>query len=149
MILDRLENLNDYVLGENFDCAYEFLKNNDLMSLPACKLRIKGDDVIVNIQDFKGKELAACRMEAHKEYADIQIVLGKGKEQMGWKPQVDCNEILTPYNEEKDVEFYKDKADTYLTVRGGQFVIFFPDDAHQPGIAPGQEYRKLLVKVRV
>ena len=26
---------------------------------------------------------------------------------------------------------------------------FFPEDAHQPGIAPGKEYRKLIVKAKV
>lgn len=147
MILDKLENLGNYELGENFRVAESFLRQNDLMSLPACKIKLKEGDVIVNIQDFEGKEESACRMEAHRDFCDIQIVMN-GEETMGWKPQEDCREVTTPYNEDKDVEFYADKADAKFKVGPRQFAIFFPADAHQPGIAPGQKYRKIIVKVR-
>lgn len=149
MILDKLENADRY-----FDCVpgfekfMEFYKANDLESLPACKIKLDGDDLIVNINDFKGKEESACRMEAHKEYLDIQIPLGDDEE-MGWKAQVDCNEVSTEYNEQKDVEFYADKAVSRFAVPAGHFAVFFPEDAHQPGIAPGKEYRKIIVKAKV
>ncbi len=147
MILDKLENLGNYELGENFRKAEEFLRSNDLMGLPPCKIKVSGNDVVVNIQDFIGKEEEECRMEAHRDFCDIQIVMN-GEELMGWKPQEDCKEVTTPYNEDKDVEFYADKADTLLRVGPRQFAIFFPTDAHQPGIAPGKTYRKIIVKVR-
>ena len=147
MILDKLENLGNYELGENFAIAEAFLKENDLMSLPACKIRVKGSDVVVNIQDFNGKEEENCRMESHRDFCDIQIVMN-GKERMGWKTQENCTEVTNPYNEEKDVEFYADKADSFVDVGPRQFAIFFPTDAHQPGIAPGQQYRKIIVKVK-
>lgn len=149
MILDKLEKLEDYELGGLFPRAIEFLRDNDLTSLPPCKIKVVGNDLVVNIQDFSGKEEKDCRMEAHRDFADIQIVLGGGEEKMGWKSIDSCTEILTPYNEQKDVEFYSDKADTFVTVRSGQAAIFFPTDAHQPGIAPGQHYRKIIVKVKV
>lgn len=149
MILDKLENLEDYELGGLFPHAIAFLRDNDLMSLPACKIKLHGGALVINIQDFNGKEEKDCRMEAHKDFADIQIVLGGGEELMGWKPTDNCKEILTPYNEDKDVEFYADKADTFVQVKSGQAAIFFPTDAHQPGIAPGKQYRKIVVKVKV
>ena len=34
----------------------QFFNNNDLEELPACKLKIDGDDLFVNIMDFKGKK---------------------------------------------------------------------------------------------
>ena len=149
MIVDKLENLEYYELGGLFPRAIEFLRDNDLMSLPPCKIRLLGGDLVVNIQDFDGKEEVDCRMEAHRDFADIQIVLGGGEEKMGWKATYDCKNVLVSYNEEKDVEFYSDEADTFVTVRSGQAAIFFPTDAHQPGIAPGQHYRKIIVKVKV
>ena len=149
MILDKLENLEDYELGGLFPRAIEFLRDNDLMSLPPCKIKVAGNDLTVNIQDITGKEEKDCKMESHRDFADIQIVLGGGVEKMGWKATDDCKEILTPYNEEKDVEFYSDAADTFVNVKSGQAAIFFPTDAHQPGIAPGQHYRKIVVKVKV
>ena len=36
----------------------------------------------------------------------------------------------------------------YLTVKPGMFAIFFPEDAHAPGVTP-DGVRKVIVKVRV
>ena len=136
MILDKLENADWY-----YDCVpgleqfMKFFKDNDLEEMPACN-------------DFKGKEEAKCRMEAHRDYLDIQIPLGDD-EIMGWKAQVDCQDVTQEYDEGKDVEFYGDKATAKFTVPAGHFAVFFPSDAHQPGIAPGKEYRKIIVKARV
>ncbi len=149
MILDKLENAANY-----FDCVpgferfMEFYNDNDLETMPACKIKLDGDDLIININDFKGKAEADCRMEAHKEYLDIQIPL-TDDEVMGWKAAVDCNDVTSEYNEQKDVEFYGDAATAKFCVPAGHFAVFFPEDAHQPGIAPGKEYRKIIVKAKV
>jgi beta-galactosidase beta subunit len=47
------------------------------------------------------------------------------------------------------VESYADEATAKFVAPTGHFAVFFPEDAHQPGIAPGKEYRKLIVKSRV
>ena len=149
MILDKLENADWYF--DSVPGLKEFMKfynENDLEELPACKIFLDGKDLFVNIVDFKGKEESKCRMEAHKDYLDIQIPLGDD-EVMGWKAQVDCQDVTQEYDEGKDVEFYGDKATAKFTVPAGHFAVFFPSDAHQPGIAPGKEYRKLIVKARV
>ena len=149
MILDKLENASQYFESvPRFEEFMQFFNSNDLEALPACKIKLDGNDLFVNILDFKGKEAANCKMEAHHDYIDIQIPLGED-EQMGWKAQVDCESIKEEYNEGKDVEFYNDKAVATFTVPAGHFAVFFPSDAHQPGIAPGKEYRKLVVKTRV
>ena len=140
MILDKLENADWY-----FDSVpglkefMQFYNDNDLEELPACKIFLDGKDLFVNILDFK---------EAHRDYLDIQIPLGDDEE-MGWKAQVDCQDVTQEYDEGKDVEFYSDKATAKFTVPAGHFAVFFPSDAHQPGIAPGKEYRKIIVKARV
>ena len=146
MILDKLENADWYF--DSVPGLKEFMKfynENDLEELPACKIFLDGKDLFVNIVDFKVKEESKCRME---DYLDIQIPLGDD-EIMGWKAQVDCQEVTQEYDEGKDVEFYADKATAKFTVPAGHFAVFFPSDAHQPSIAPGKEYRKLIVKARV
>ena len=149
MILDKLENAELYYsCVPGFERFMQFYNDNDLETLPACKIKLDGSDLFVNILDFKGKEEANCRMEAHKDYLDIQIPLGDS-EIMGWIAQEDCQEVLQEYDEGKDVEFYKDKAVAKFVVPAGHFAVFFPSDAHQPGIAPGKEYRKLNVKSKV
>lgn len=149
MILDKIENADLYFDSvPGLESFIKFYNDNDLESLPACRIKLDGDDLIVNVLDFKGKEEASCKMESHRDYIDIQIPL-TGDETMGWKAQVDCQEITHEYDEGKDVEFYKDKASIKFTVPAGHFAVFFPSDAHQPGIAPKQEYRKIIVKTRV
>lgn len=149
MILDKLENAALYYDSvPGFEQFMKFFNENDLEEMPACKIFLDGNDLYVNILDFKGKAESACRMEAHKDYLDIQIPLG-ADETMGWKAQVDCQDVTQEYDEGKDVEFYADKAVAQFTVPAGHFVVFFPSDAHQPGIAPGKEYRKLIVKSKV
>lgn len=150
MILDKLENADRYFgCSDRMEQAFKFLLSNELDTLPACKIRLDGDDLYANIVDFKGKEETDCKMEAHKDYIDIQVIVNGNGETMGWKAQEDCREVLVEYNEQKDVEFYNDQADSKFLVTEGCFAIFFPEDAHQPGIAPGQEYRKVIVKVKV
>jgi len=149
MILDKLENADLYFEAvPRFREFMQFFNSNDLEELPACKIKLMGNDLFVNILDFKGKAQADCKMEAHHDYIDIQIPLGDS-EKMGWKAQEDCSDILTEYNEDKDVEFYKDPASAIVDVPQGHFAVFFPSDAHQPGIAPGKQYRKIIVKTRV
>ena len=149
MILDKLENADLYYDSvPRFREFMQFFNNNDLEELPACKIKIDGDDLFVNIMDFKGKDAAHCAMEGHRDYIDIQIPLG-ATETMGWKSQIDCEIVKEEYDEGKDMEIYGDKAQTMIDVPSGYFVIFFPTDAHQPGIAPGKQYRKLIAKTRV
>ena len=51
MILDKLENADNY-----FDCVpglerfIDFWKDNDLEAMPACKIRLDGNDFVINIQ---------------------------------------------------------------------------------------------------
>lgn len=149
MILDKLENADLYYDSvPGLERFMQFFNDNDLEELPACKIKLDGDDLFVNILDFTGKKEKDCRLEAHKDYIDIQIPL-TGDETMGWKSQVDCQDITDEYDEGKDVEFYGDEVATKFAVPAGHFVIFFPTDAHQPGIAAGKHYRKLIVKTRV
>jgi YhcH/YjgK/YiaL family protein len=52
-----------------------------------------------------------------------------------------------PYNSEKDLTFFADKAYNMLQIHPLEFAIFFPEDGHQPGIAQGK-LKKIIVKVR-
>ena len=149
MIIDRLENAALYQqVHPRFAAAFKFLKENDLLNMPVGKVYLEGDDLFVNVLDFQGKEEGEAKMETHKDYIDIQIPIN-GTEIMGWKSALDLKEITHPYQAEKDVAFFADKAVNRLVVEPGTMAIFFPEDGHQPGIAPGQHYRKIIVKVKV
>lgn len=148
MILDSLQNSSAVEsLHPNFKKAFEYIRNNDLSKVEAGKIVLEGDDLFITVADIKGKEHTAARIEAHREYIDIQIPLN-GVETMGYLPLSSCNSVETPFNEEKDIIFFHDKPSTFVDVTPGQFVIFFPEDGHAPGIGEGA-IRKLIVKVKI
>jgi len=149
MILDKIENADLYFeVVPRLREFMQFYNSNDLEELPACKLKLMGDDLFVNVLDFQGKTEKDCKLEAHRDYIDIQIPLGQD-ETMGWRAQDDCQQVTAEYDEGKDIEFYGDAVATKVVVPQGHFIVFFPSDAHQPGIAPGKKYRKIIVKTKV
>ena len=147
MIIDTIENLGKYVaLNPLFADVVEFLKNNDLQTIEEGKHFIKDKDLFVNIQVAKGKTQEAAVLETHIEMIDIQIPI-TCEETFGYTPLCDLPDF--EYNAEKDITKYGDtKAQTYVTVKPGQFVIFFPQDGHAPCIINQHEIKKAIFKVK-
>lgn len=147
MIIDTIENLGKYVtLNPLFADVVEFLKNNDLQTIEEGKHFIKDKDLFVNIQVAKGKTQDAAVLETHIEMIDIQIPI-TCEETFGYTPLCDLPDF--EYNAEKDITKYGDtKAQTYVTVKPGQFVIFFPQDGHAPCIINQPKIKKAIFKVK-
>lgn len=146
MVIDKLENLERYVpLHPLFAEAVAFLKTTDLRAHEAEKVVLKEGELTVNFADACPKTKEEALLETHNDFIDIQIPLS-GVEVMGYTPRTDLPEAA--YNAEKDITFYEGLATNYLTVKPGMFTIFFPEDAHAPGITP-DGVRKVIVKVRV
>lgn len=150
MILDKIENADLYYASvPRLEQFMRFFNNNDLETFAAGKVKLDGDELFININDMKGKDESELPFEAHRDYIDIQVPL-TGDETMGWKALDDCQNEIQEYDEGKDMELYKENATCLIHVPVGYFVVFFPTDAHQPGIAPKtQSYRKLIVKTKV
>ena len=147
MIIDTIENLGKYVeLNPLFADVVEFLKNNNLQTIEEGKHFIKDKDLFVNIQVAKGKTQEAAVLETHIEMIDIQIPL-TCEETFGYTPLCDLPDF--EYNAEKDITKYGDtQAQTYVTVKPGLFVIFFPQDGHAPCIINQPEIKKAIFKVK-
>lgn len=111
-----------------------------------------GEDlfVIVGHNPLKGE--AEAKLEVHNQYIDIQVILA-GTERFGWRSRESCMQPRGEFDPERDILFYDDRPSSLVTVRPGEFVVFFPEDAHAPLIAPGQPgkpvSRKAIVKVKV
>ena len=148
MIIDTLKNGMKYAsVHPRFTKAFDYLLKNDLATLPVGKIALDRDDIIVNVVDIVGKSAQEARMETHLNYIDIQVPVGK-TETMGWKAADKLCKIIEPYNKNKDVAFFEDKASLFLDLQPFEFAVFFPEDGHQPGISTGT-YRKIIVKIRV
>jgi YhcH/YjgK/YiaL family protein len=93
------------------------------------------------------KDLDSTKFESHRKYIDVQYVID-GEEKIAVEP-VEGATVTVPYDDAKDIAHYSGEGTTY-TATPGTFFIFFPADAHRPGITPGgnQPDKKLVIKVR-
>lgn len=146
MILDTLENFGKYVsLNPLFPKVLEYLQNTDLMAQePGC-VNIDGNKLFVNHNVAKGKTVVQARMETHNAMIDIQIPLSC-PEVIGYIPRQYLSRA--EYDATKDITFYLDRPEQYITVHPGEFVIFFPEDGHAPCISPVPEYKKVIFKIK-
>ncbi len=145
MIIDKIGNLEKYAaLNPLFAEAAAYLKATDLQTLELGKYVLNGDVLKVNCQQTKPKTREEAKIESHNDFIDIQIPLD-GVEEMGFTPRSNLAE--QSYNVEKDVTFYPGLAEKYLMVQPGEFAIFFPDDAHAPGVTP-TGVKKVVFKVK-
>lgn len=148
MVIDKLEHIGEYVsLHPLFAQVAEFLKSTDWATLEIGKKELKGKELWVNVAQTQPKASEEARLEAHKEYIDIQIPVSD-VEVMGYTPLQEELPVSTPYNAEKDIMFFDGPAESYLTVKPGMFAIFFPQDVHAPGITP-KGVKKIIVKIKV
>ena len=146
MVIDKIENLEKYAsLNPLFTQAIEFLKSTDLNAHEIGKVKLQGDDLVVNFAQARPKTKEEAKLETHNRFIDIQIPLD-GVEVMGYTPRADL--LDAEYNAEKDITFYPGLAESYLTIKPGMFAIFFPEDGHAPGVTP-DGVKKVIVKVLV
>lgn len=148
MIIDTLENLERYAtMNPLFVEVIKFLNENKLADLQEGKHVIKDNDLFVNVQMAKGKTTQEAALEYHRQMIDIQIPIS-GKETYGYTPVADLPEAR--FDEVKDIaKLPGTPSQTYVTVKPGQFAIFFPQDGHAPCITEATTLHKAIFKVKV
>ena len=148
MILDRIEQGNVYAdLNPHFTKAFAFLQQDGLDKLTDGRHDIDGDDVYAIVIKGTGGTRGEAKLEMHRKYIDVQYVVS-GCDNMGWKTCKLCENSEGGYDAEIDAELFSDAPSTWITVYPGDFAVFFPEDAHAPGVGEG-EFHKVVVKVAV
>ena len=128
MIKDDIKNAEKYYdLSPAIEKAFKFLKENDLLNMPAGRYEVDGNDIYVNLDEYETR--VSSNVEAHREYIDIQYVLS-GEEYMGVS-NLDNLTVVEDYDAQRDIIFYNGEVEKVL-VKTGEFVIFYPEDAHLP-----------------
>ncbi len=130
-----------------FHRAFDYIRDTDLYHMAPGRYPILGDDLIVIVEQVAAKTREQARLEAHRKYIDIQLVL-EGDEAMGWKPLADCHNPVGEHSTEKDIRFFHDAPSSWVAVPPDHFCIFFPEDAHAPLLGSGQ-IKKVIFKVAV
>ena len=136
-------------LQERIDEAVLFIENL-CFDDDETRKHVVSDDFFFLIQEYDAKEPEVARFEAHKKYVDIQYIV-EGKESMEVCP-VSIMEVMNSYNPEKDVEHYHNKENVAkVVVTSGGYAIFYPWDAHKPGVRVGdnKKVKKIVGKVKI
>jgi YhcH/YjgK/YiaL family protein len=148
MIFSSLSQSDRYAaLHPLFQRAFDYIRDTDLFAIAPGRYNIVGDDLIAIVEKVQGKTKEIAKLEAHRKYIDIQLVLD-GDETMGWKPLADCLNPISEHSMEKDIRFFNDAPASWIAVPPDHFCIFFPEDAHAPLVATGT-VRKVIFKVAV
>ena len=149
MIKDKLINAKNYYnLSDNIQKGLVWLENTNLNKIEDGKYEIDGDKVYASIQTYETKENA--KYESHRKYIDIQYIV-KGEEKIGVTEISNC-ETCIAYDKEKDLEFYNiNTKEEFFELKEGNFMIFYPHDAHKPSISIEKisTVKKIVVKVAV
>ena len=149
MILAHIEDSERYFsLHPLFKQLFDYVKTHDLSQVPAERITLDGERLFINVADASLKSPEEQVLEVHRRYIDVHFPLSSN-EVMGWSPlQGLQTESVNPFNEEDDYAVYAEAAQTYLTIRPGEFAIVWPEDAHAPIIGEGK-LRKLIAKVLI
>jgi YhcH/YjgK/YiaL family protein len=70
---------------------------------------------------------------------------------MNIAPLASIKEVITPYDAAKDIEFATVTKIVNYKATPSNFFIFFPCDAHRPGLKDGvnSPVRKVVIKLKV
>ena len=149
MVIDNIKRFRLYEgMHPLFSKAFAFIESYLEEPKPVGKYEILGDDLFALVQRYETK--AEAGMEAHDKYIDIQFI-AKGEEKALWAER-DELVMVTPFAEGKDAAFFEEgERPASLILREGDFVIFYPNDAHKPSLAvtAPTTVDKIVLKVKV
>ena len=153
MILSKLNGLDDFsAYPPRVRRALEWLRSVDAMALPRGRTELEPDGAMfVNAMDMTTRPYAGSHPEVHRRYIDL-FYWPEGGERVGWAPYLGTEPVHAT-NPEGDLWLLEDSVnEQILTGRAGDFALFFPWDAHRPGLyldgAPATS-RKLVIKIAI
>ncbi len=150
MIFDSLKHIENYKgIAPRIYKALEILRDTDFSKVADGTYEVEGFDFRYNVMSYT-QDHGFEKFEAHRDFIDIQYMI-TGTEIMGFNQLENVTEIAAEANPAGDIWFYHGDMDS-VTVSGDRFAIFFPSDAHAPGIMPPKgpyEVRKCVFKIHI
>ncbi len=142
-----------------WDKVFAFLANPELATMRGNRVPIDGENgenaYAIFVNDIP-KDLAASNWEVHKKYIDVHYVI-EGKEKIAGVPftkEIE-NAVVTPFNDNSDIGYYKHDAfdaSKYGIATPENFFIYFPGEAHRPHLkvdpAVAERMKKVVIKVK-
>ncbi|MGY6172137.1 YhcH/YjgK/YiaL family protein [Candidatus Mycoplasma pogonae] len=151
MIYDKLKNIEKYAcLAKNMQTAIDFIHNTDLEALALGKTEIDGEKVFVLKLDVDSYDDSNALYEYHKRYADLHLLVDE-KEQFYFDYPEHLTNVVKEYDATDEVALYKKDSDRNLIKPIlGEFLFFFPGEAHLPKYTGTLEkIRKIIFKIEI
>ena len=115
------------------------------------RYEIDGERVFAIVASYSTVPRKEKILEGHYNYLDVQYLAEGGPEVIGFAA-ADRTPIVEDYDPMNDIVKYDPRAvESEIVLRKGDFAIFFPEDAHMPGVMYKEpaRVRKIVVKIRV
>ncbi|MGL5254194.1 MAG: YhcH/YjgK/YiaL family protein [Brevinema sp.] len=149
MIFSNVNQLQSKDFSGNMAKAVDFLKNNyqKILTQEVGKYEVCPEFFYL-IQEYMPK--TDNIWEAHEKYIDIQLVLDG--EELLYAADRSHLRVLEPYNPNKDLITFEGEALITSVLKSGDAAIYFPTDAHIPGLkSPSYagNIRKCVVKISI
>lgn len=131
--------------------AIAFFKETDFSAYETGEYELQGRDILFQVHDFDTAPAEERKPEIHRKYIDVQF-LYKGKEAIGVTSDSGTNEVAENLFDQRDILFYKEvKNETFVSMKEGDFCVFFPEDIHRPGCQRdgSSRIRKIVYKINV
>lgn len=149
MIFGNLKYADKYdFLTEKIKACFTYAREHDLTTYEKGGYKINGDEFFVNIENYATVKREERFWEAHKAYLDIHILV-KGEE------TIDINFIenmkLGEYKEADDFLSMEGDMQASVTLKPGDFLICYPEDAHRTGVIATKvsDLKKGIFKVKI
>ena len=130
--------------------AIEYLKELNVSENNIGRQIIVNDRFFYSVQGYSTKPVGECKLESHRKYIDVQIMV-KGNEFIDFA-DISRLTVLEKYNEDKDVVFWNiPQRLVRTTLRAGDQIVFYPENAHRGAIKLNQceKVLKIVGKVKV
>ncbi|NYZ13886.1 YhcH/YjgK/YiaL family protein [Azospirillum sp. RWY-5-1] len=152
MLFGNVHTLQDMAgwLPEPIRIAVEHLRDTDFLAMPVGNYELRGQDIVVQVFDVTTRVIEQTRPEVHRKHIDVQF-LCRGHERIGVAVDTGNNKVAEDLLEQRDLLFYEAMEDeSTLTMRPGNFAVFFPTDVHRPACVDGEpeRVRKVVIKIR-
>lgn len=142
--------MEEFKMEHKLARALEIIEDLDWETV-ACGRYDVDDELYYMVQEYETKYPEQARYEAHEKYVDIQYIV-KGIERMEFA-ETSKLKVTESYDSEKDVKFLEEpKVIDASIVEAGDYRIFYPEDAHRPGLCVDNKpakVKKILAKVLI
>lgn len=141
---------DDTVIEGRINNAIAYLKELKISEQDIGKKQIVNENFNYTIQSYMTKPSNECKLESHRKYVDIQIMIS-GNEAMDIA-DISRLKIQGEYDEERDIMFWKEpKRMARTTLREGDAIVLYPENAHRGAVsvADSEKVIKIVGKVKI